>query len=108
MQVDFATLLIAYKTFAQAFRHHTIYRVQPYDLKKNVTTTRQSSDEVYLARYETDRRSVYVGNISPTMNESDLKAMFGTIGPVVNMQFIRRQTDDGMWQTDVIDDIIVC
>ena len=67
--------------------------MQPYDLKRNVTTSRPNADELYLARYETDRRSVYVGNISPDFKESDLKAMFGTIGKIADCQMVRRQVN---------------
>lgn len=50
-------------TGSQAYRNDPKLRVIPYDLKKAVPKVKINPDEAWLARYDVDRRSIFIGNL---------------------------------------------
>jgi len=67
-----------------------MYYVGPLDSKKANTTTKQDSDEAFLLRYEVDRRSIYVGNLSLSIDDDTLKQIFGEAGVIRELQVLRK------------------
>ncbi|KAI0906130.1 hypothetical protein F4823DRAFT_631798 [Ustulina deusta] len=74
-----------------AYRYHEEYGVVAYDLKKaNPSQTNHYSN--YLARYEVDRRSIYVGNLPHNVEniEEILRHAASKAGAVERVQVIRK------------------
>jgi polyadenylate-binding protein len=73
------------------------YRVMTYDPKKAFQSPKVDADEVWLQRYEVDRRSVFIGNLP--VEEEDLeekiKTMMDDISDVVTVQVIRKEGKNG-------------
>ncbi|KAI1475053.1 hypothetical protein K445DRAFT_65725 [Daldinia sp. EC12] len=79
-------------TKPQAYRHHPLYRVVAYDLKKSMQAPRIDPDEAWLQRYEIDRRSIYVGGL-PVDDfdvEELLTIMAGEVGEVQKVQIVQK------------------
>ncbi|KAK5632404.1 hypothetical protein RRF57_008118 [Xylaria bambusicola] len=75
-----------------AYRYHDEYGVVAYDLKKaNPSQTSHYSN--YLARYEVDRRSIYVGNLPHNVEniEDVLRHAASKAGVVEKVQVIRKE-----------------
>ncbi|KAI0521140.1 hypothetical protein F5B22DRAFT_644389 [Xylaria bambusicola] len=75
-----------------AYRYHDEYGVVAYDLKKaNPSQTSHYSN--YLARYEIDRRSIYVGNLPHNVEniEDVLRHAASKAGVVEKVQVIRKE-----------------
>ncbi|KAI1362437.1 hypothetical protein F5Y08DRAFT_355331 [Xylaria arbuscula] len=75
-----------------AYRYHDEYGVVAYDLKKaNPSQTNHYSN--YLARYEVDRRSIYVGNLPHNVEniEEVLRHAASKAGVVEKVQVIRKE-----------------
>lgn len=64
-------------------------------MKRGVATTRQSSDEVYLANCERDRRSVYIGDLPPSTEQEELMEMFGDAGDIIKVHIVNRPQGGG-------------
>ncbi len=62
-----------------------MYRVEVMDLKKLDPSHGSMGDEAFLARYEVDRRSIWVTGFCRSMNERQLTALFSEIGFVVHI-----------------------
>ncbi|KAI8957713.1 hypothetical protein F5Y11DRAFT_352252 [Daldinia sp. FL1419] len=80
-----------------AYRHHHLYRVVAYDLKRSVQTPKIDPDEAWLQRYEIDRRSIYVGGL-PVDDfdvEELLTQMAGEVGEVRKVQVIQKDARTG-------------
>ncbi|KAI0431791.1 hypothetical protein F5Y09DRAFT_354596 [Xylaria sp. FL1042] len=75
-----------------AYRYHEEYGVVAYDLKKaNPSQSNHYSN--YLARYEVDRRSIYVGNLPHNVEniEEVLRHAASKAGEVEKVQVIRKE-----------------
>ncbi|TGJ77576.1 hypothetical protein E0Z10_g10693 [Xylaria hypoxylon] len=75
-----------------AYRYHEEYGVVAYDLKKaNPSQTNHYAN--YLARYEVDRRSIYVGNLPHNVEniEEVLRHAASKAGVVEKVQIIRKE-----------------
>ncbi|RWA04462.1 hypothetical protein EKO27_g10642 [Xylaria grammica] len=75
-----------------AYRYHEEYGVVAYDLKKaNPSQTNHYAN--YLARYEVDRRSIYVGNLPHNVEniEEVLRHAASKAGTVEKVQIIRKE-----------------
>ncbi|KAI0391703.1 hypothetical protein F5Y17DRAFT_460565 [Xylariaceae sp. FL0594] len=74
-----------------AYRYHDQFNVMAYDLKKSRSNQNASSIS-YLARYETDRRSIYIGNLPYDVeNVEDILHEAASVGGVVeSVQVIRK------------------
>ncbi|KAF2968693.1 hypothetical protein GQX73_g4886 [Xylaria multiplex] len=75
-----------------AYRYHEEYGVVAYDLKKaNPSQTNHYAN--YLARYEVDRRSIYVGNLPHNVEniEEVLHHAASKAGTVEKVQVIRKE-----------------
>ncbi|KAI1472288.1 uncharacterized protein F4812DRAFT_454103 [Daldinia caldariorum] len=75
-----------------AYRHHPLYRVVAYDLKKSMQAPRADPDEVWLQRYEVDRRSIYVGGLP--VDDFDVEQLLtmlaGEVGEVQKVQIVQK------------------
>lgn len=67
-----------------------MYTVTAFDLKKNCATTRNTSDEAFLAACERDRRSVFVGDLPPSTSQEDLEDLFSEAGEILKLNVIQR------------------
>lgn len=54
--------------------------------------TRNDVDEAFLNQYEVDRRSVFVGGLSPHVTEDELMKLFADIGPILDIQLVKKPT----------------
>ncbi|KAI1311253.1 hypothetical protein F5Y03DRAFT_382362 [Xylaria venustula] len=75
-----------------AYRYHEEYGVVAYDLKK-ANPSQSSHYSNYLARYEVDRRSIYVGNLPHNVEniEEVLRHAAAKAGIVERVQVIRKE-----------------
>ncbi|KAI0204227.1 hypothetical protein F4808DRAFT_475686 [Astrocystis sublimbata] len=75
-----------------AYRYHEEYGVVAYDLKKS-NVPQNNHYAGYLARYEIDRRSIYVGNLPHNVEniEEVLKHVADKWGTVEKIQVIRKE-----------------
>ncbi|OTB07318.1 hypothetical protein M426DRAFT_8696 [Hypoxylon sp. CI-4A] len=75
-----------------AFRYHPVYRVVAYDLKKS-SQRKVDLDELWLQRYEMDRRSIFVGNLPTEVPnlEEELSALVEKVGSVEKVQVLRKE-----------------
>ncbi|KAI0440272.1 hypothetical protein F4803DRAFT_577927 [Xylaria telfairii] len=75
-----------------AYRYHEEYGVVAYDLKK-ANTSQTNHYTNYLARYEIDRRSIYVGNLPHNVEniEEILRHAASKAGTVEKVQVIRKE-----------------
>ncbi|KAI9740107.1 MAG: hypothetical protein M1818_004858 [Claussenomyces sp. TS43310] len=79
-------------------RDHELYRVIQFN-KEHITPVRDSSlrDDYaarkYLSRYETDRRSIFVGNLPQHATEKQLQKLFGHFGAIQNLEFHQRRSN---------------
>ncbi|KAI0863379.1 hypothetical protein F4860DRAFT_511773 [Xylaria cubensis] len=75
-----------------AYRYHEEYGVVAYDLKK-ANTSQSNHYANYLARYEVDRRSIYVGNLPHNVEniEEILHHAASKAGTVEKVQVIRKE-----------------
>ncbi|KAI1812249.1 hypothetical protein GGS20DRAFT_591914 [Poronia punctata] len=74
-----------------AYRYHDQFNIIAYDLKK--TKNNQANTQVsFLARYEIDRRSIYVGNLPYDVENVDeiLREQASAAGTVESVQVIRK------------------
>lgn len=69
-----------------------------YDPKKASQVAKVEADEAWLQRYDTDRRSVFIGDLPDVKEdlERELRKKAETIGDVLSVQVIRKSTQDGM------------
>ncbi|TLD17276.1 uncharacterized protein PgNI_00270 [Pyricularia grisea] len=77
------------------FLHNDTYRVEtfrPDGLKERRSgiLRRHDADEAFLAQYEVDRRSVFVGNLPRDITEEQVTDLFSAIGTVNRVQIIKR------------------
>lgn len=79
-------------TALQAFRHNEEFRVDAFDLKKNMHANRNDVDEAFLNQYEVDRRSVFIGSLPQHITEDDLMDLFADIGPILDIQLVKKPT----------------
>ncbi|KAI1823726.1 hypothetical protein F4861DRAFT_539705 [Xylaria intraflava] len=75
-----------------AYRYHEEYGVVAYDLKK-INPNQVNHYANYLARYEVDRRSIYVGNLPHNVEniEEILRYAASDAGTVEAVQIIRKE-----------------
>ncbi|KAI0118191.1 hypothetical protein GGR51DRAFT_554684 [Nemania sp. FL0031] len=75
-----------------AYRYHEEYGVVAYDLKK-ANPAQNNHYANYLARYEVDRRSIYVGNLPHNVENIDeiLRHAASQAGSVEKVQIIRKE-----------------
>ncbi|KAI1427239.1 hypothetical protein F5Y12DRAFT_792563 [Xylaria sp. FL1777] len=75
-----------------AYRYHEEYGVVAYDLKK-ANSSHSNHYSNYLARYEVDRRSIYVGNLPHNVEniEEVLRHAASKAGAVERVQIIRKE-----------------
>ncbi|KAI0403058.1 hypothetical protein F4802DRAFT_608259 [Xylaria palmicola] len=75
-----------------AYRYHEEYGVVAYDLKK-ASSSQPNHYANYLARYEIDRRSIYVGNLPHNVEniEEILRHAASKAGMVEKVQIIRKE-----------------
>ncbi|KAJ8111721.1 hypothetical protein ONZ43_g5555 [Nemania bipapillata] len=75
-----------------AYRYHEEYGVVAYDLKK-ANPSQNNHYANYLARYEVDRRSIYVGNLPHNVEniEEILHHAAAQAGAVEKVQIIRKE-----------------
>ncbi|KAI0112859.1 hypothetical protein F4814DRAFT_449311 [Daldinia grandis] len=80
-----------------AYRHHPLYRVIAYDLKKSMQAPKVDPDEAWLQRYEIDRRSIYVGGlpIDDFDVEELLTRLAGEAGDVEKVQIVQKDGRTG-------------
>ncbi|KAI1870840.1 uncharacterized protein JN550_004986 [Neoarthrinium moseri] len=85
------------KELQSAFRHHPLYRISPYDPKKLTSATKPNPDEVWLQRYEIDRRSIFIGDLPNNIDHLDaaLREVLDEVGDVVDIQVVRKDSRDG-------------
>jgi polyadenylate-binding protein len=68
-----------------------------YDPKKAFQSPKIDADEMWLQRYEVDRRSVFIGNLPLDEEglEEKIKEIMDEIGDVVTVQVIRKDGKNG-------------
>ena len=68
-----------------------------YDLRKVTQANKPDADEEWLKRYEADRRSIFVGNLPPQMDNLDdaLRSIFHHVGDIVDVNVIQRESRSG-------------
>ncbi|KAI1652583.1 hypothetical protein F4813DRAFT_400919 [Daldinia decipiens] len=80
-----------------AYRHHPLYRVIAYDLKKSMQAPKIDPDEAWLQRYEIDRRSVYVGGLP--VDDFDVEELLtrlaSEVGDVEKVQIVQKDGRTG-------------
>ncbi|KAF3058950.1 Meiotic activator RIM4 [Daldinia childiae] len=80
-----------------AYRHHPLYRVIAYDLKKSMQVPKIDPDEAWLQRYEIDRRSIYVGGLP--VDDFDVEELLtrlaGEVGDVEKVQVVQKDGRTG-------------
>jgi polyadenylate-binding protein len=74
----------------KTFRHHSDYKVDAFDSKKHIQTTRDEIDEAWLSQYEIDRQSIFVGGIPVETTEAQLNALFSDMGIIKSLEIIRK------------------
>jgi polyadenylate-binding protein len=69
-----------------------------YDPKKASQASKVEADEAWLQRYDTDRRSIYIGDLPTNVEnmESSVRDIVDNIGDVVEVQVVRKATQVGM------------
>lgn len=84
-------------TELQAYRHHPLYRVIAYDLKKSMQAPKIDPDEAWLQRYEIDRRSIYVGGLP--VDDFDVEELLtrlaSEVGDVEKVQIVQKDGRTG-------------
>ncbi|RYP77796.1 hypothetical protein DL771_000893 [Monosporascus sp. 5C6A] len=96
-------VLIEFTTFdpgrdvVAAFRNNPQYRVIAYDLKKALQPNKPDSDEEWLQKYDAERRSVFVGNLPPDMDDVGdvLRGIMAEVGDVKDVQVIQKESRSG-------------
>ncbi|KAK9777338.1 putative RRM domain-containing protein [Seiridium cardinale] len=85
------------KELPAAFRHHHRYRVNPYDEQKGSQVSKPDVAEVWLQRYEVNRRSIFIGDLPYGVGdlEAQLRDVLGEIGDVVNVTIVSRDPQNG-------------
>ncbi|KAI1763723.1 hypothetical protein GGR53DRAFT_531260 [Hypoxylon sp. FL1150] len=80
-----------------AYRHDSQFRVVPYDLKKQNKKPRVDPDEAWLQKYETDRRSIFIGNLPVEADDLEEKvaAITRVIGKTERIQIVRKDGSRG-------------
>ena len=65
-----------------------------YDMRKAAQGNKPDADEEWLKRYEADRRSIFVGNLPPLMDnlEDVLRGIFHHVGDIVDVNVVRRES----------------
>lgn len=66
-------------------RSHPLYKITPLGgISKSSprATDAVQKNKAYLARYELDRRSIFVGNLPGSFKESDLYQLFAEFGQI--------------------------
>ena len=67
----------------QAFRNHPLYKIQSIQgLASPNPSPISLSARSYLARYEVDRRSIFVGNLPLGVTEGELTQLFEHYGHI--------------------------
>lgn len=73
--------------YSQAFRSHDLYKLQP--IAGLATPAQQSppaaevdATKAYLARYDVDRRSIFVGNLPLGTSEQQIRGLFEHYGEI--------------------------
>jgi RNA recognition motif-containing protein len=73
----------------KAFRKHDMFKLQPINglgsparAANAVRSPSSDSARAYLARYEIDRRSIFVGNLPVGINEDEIKNIFEQYGQI--------------------------
>ena len=61
-----------------------------FDSKKLIDTTRTEHDEAWLAQYEIDRQSIFVGGVPVETTEAQLDALFSEVGYVKSLEIVRK------------------
>ncbi|KAI0153527.1 hypothetical protein BJ166DRAFT_616740 [Pestalotiopsis sp. NC0098] len=85
------------KELQGAFRNHVRYRVIPFDEQKGAQVTKLDPAEVWLQRYEVDRRSIFIGDLPfglPRLEER-LRDYLAEFGEIADMQMVSREPRDG-------------
>ncbi|KAF7531708.1 hypothetical protein G7054_g8646 [Neopestalotiopsis clavispora] len=81
------------KELQSAFRHHPRYRVIPFDEQKGTQVTKLDPAELWLQRYEVDRRSIFIGDLPygyPQL-EQRLQNVLSQFGEVADIQLVSRE-----------------
>ncbi|KAI5867724.1 hypothetical protein GGS23DRAFT_612884 [Durotheca rogersii] len=79
-----------------AYKYHPQYRVVAYDLKKSAQP-KPDADEIWLQRYEVDRRSVFIGNLPIDVPDIEdiLKDVASGVGDVEKVHVIQKDAKGG-------------
>ncbi|KAI0995772.1 hypothetical protein K3495_g12408 [Podosphaera aphanis] len=76
------------KNACQAFRNHAVYKMISLFHLGSPRNDRNQSDparRAYLDTYEIDRRSIFVGNLPPDINELEVKDLFSKFGDIIHV-----------------------
>jgi hypothetical protein len=66
------------------------YHVEAYDLKKIVKPVLPPKEDGFAGQFDTDRRTVFIGNLPDTTTEDDIRKLVRNIGPVVRVQIVKK------------------
>jgi hypothetical protein len=81
----------------QAVRQYDGYHIDAFDVKKKSPISRTDADEDFLQKYDTDRRSIFVGGLPLEAQRQEVLELFSTVGEVINCNVIARSNFDGQF-----------
>ncbi|SPQ19718.1 ade77c36-9680-474a-84be-1a322862978e [Thermothielavioides terrestris] len=79
-----------------AVRQYDRFCIDAFDLKKNAFVSRANPDEEFLRKYDVDRRSVFVGNVSVDSEKEEIADFFSAVGKVLEVTLIKRANHHGV------------
>lgn len=74
--------------FPQAVRQYDGYRIDAFDVKNQTLVARPNSDEEFLRKYDTDRRSVFIGGLPVDTTREDLIELCSPVAEVINANVV--------------------
>ncbi|KAK1768759.1 hypothetical protein QBC33DRAFT_568434 [Phialemonium atrogriseum] len=79
-----------------AFQTHEEYRVvAAFDPADKSKLRPKNSNEAFMARYDIDRRSVFVDGLTAELGKDELMALFEEVGQVLDCQIIHKTISSG-------------
>ncbi|KAL1837350.1 hypothetical protein VTJ49DRAFT_3961 [Mycothermus thermophilus] len=81
----------AHRDLNSAVRRNDRFRIDAFDVQNHTVIARPNPDEVFLQRYDVDRRSVFVGGLPLDTTREELIELFSQVGEVVDANVITRE-----------------
>ena len=76
--------------FPQAVRQHDGFRIDAFDVKKKTFMSRTDADDVFMKKYDHDRRSIFVGGLPYDTEKEEVADLFAAVGEVVDVNVVTR------------------